>query len=58
MKTLATLCMLMIAIPAIAGTYRNDFSNANLDGWAPVTGNMPLVHNALNTCLLGWGIAP
>lgn len=45
MKIIVVLFMLMIAMPVCAGTFRNDFSNGNLDGWILVTGNMPIVEN-------------
>ena len=33
MKHLLTLCILMIALPALAGTFRDDFDDGNIDGW-------------------------
>lgn len=36
MRTMATLCILLIALPAWAGTWRDDFEDGNLNGWVPV----------------------
>ena len=33
MKTIITLCILFIALPVSAGTWRDDFEDGNLDGW-------------------------
>ena len=35
MKTTAALCMLLAAMPALAGTFRDDFSDGNINGWTP-----------------------
>ncbi|MEK7395714.1 MAG: family 16 glycoside hydrolase [Candidatus Poribacteria bacterium] len=33
MKIILMLCVLMIAMPAFAGTFRDDFDDGDLDGW-------------------------
>ncbi len=33
MRTIATICILLITFPAFAGTFRDNFDDNNLDGW-------------------------
>ncbi len=33
MRTMATICILLITFPAFAGTFRDDFEGRNLGGW-------------------------
>ncbi|MBM3241967.1 hypothetical protein FJZ31_37325 [Candidatus Poribacteria bacterium] len=41
MKTIVVLCALLISLPALAGTFRDNFDDGNFEGWMETFGGNP-----------------